>query len=113
MREAEKERRERAEPGPGGRAGSLLLPPPPSHPLFTHTEISDNFTAPFSAAFEKGTDSFLVTQPPSSRSRCYHGKIGTFGTGGGLPLRRATASVQTAAPRNACEIRVFRAHRSD
>lgn len=73
MREVEKESRERQ------------APCFPRHPLFTHTEISDNFTAPLSVAFEKGTDSFLVTHPLSRQSGCYHGKIRTFGIRSGLP----------------------------
>lgn len=80
MREVEKEPRETAQPGPG------RVPAFHRHPLFTHREISDNFTAPLSAAFEKGTDSFLVTHPLSSESGCYHGKIQTFGILSGLPL---------------------------
>lgn len=74
-------------------------------PLFTHREISYNFTAPLSAAVEKGTDSFLVTHPVSCERGCHHGKIQTFGIRSGLPLLAgAAASEQTAAPRNVCEI---------
>lgn len=72
-RELEKESRETVQSGPGRVPGS------PQHPLFTHRDISDNFTAPLSATVEKGTDSFLVTHPLSSESGCYHGKIQTFG----------------------------------
>lgn len=71
--------------GPG-RAWPRQAPRFPRHPLFTHTEISDNFTALLSVASEKGTDSFLVTHPASSQSGCYHGKIQTFGILSGLPL---------------------------
>lgn len=81
MREVEKESRDRAEPGPGRLPVSPVI-----LCLHTHTEISDNFTAPLSVAFEKGTDSFLVTHPLSSQSGCYHGKIRTFGILSGLPL---------------------------
>lgn len=80
MKERSRESRDLAQPGPGRLHAS------PRHPLFTHTEILDNFTAPLSVAFEKGTDSFLVTHPLSRQSGCYHGKIQTFGIHSGLPL---------------------------
>lgn len=80
---------------------------PPLSSVYTWRKFCRFHSSSFSDA-EKGTDSFLVTHPPSSRSRCYHGKIRTFGILGGLPLSVALQpSMQTAAPpREACEIGV-------
>lgn len=92
------------------QAGSMDSP---LAPLFTHREISDNFTASLFSGQWKGTDSFLVTHPLSSwewllsweNPNLWHPQWVTA-------LRCAIASVQTAAPSNACEICVHTGSRA-
>lgn len=109
-REKERWRKSAGKQFSRAQAGS---PSSPCRPLFTHREISYNFTAPLSVAIER--DRFLPGYSPSvlwewllswENPNLWHPQWVTS-------LRCATASVQTAAPRNACEICVcvrFRAH---
>ena len=98
--------RERERESPGrqfslAQEGSLGSP---LSPLFTHREILDNFTAPLSVAIEKGQiPSWLLTIYPV-RVVAIMGKSKPLASSVVTSLRSAIASVQTAAPRNACEI---------